>query len=83
MIQVDEEDLIYKKDIDGETLVNDILKTRKSGKHIGSIVGDGGKSYWEDTIDKTKNYFVIKWEHHRLFHPCSYTYYRISEITNK
>ena len=76
MLQIDEEDLIYKKELDGEALVKDIVNT----DHVGSITDDSGKSYWWDTIDKSKRYFVIKWEHYRNFQPCSWTHYRIQEI---
>lgn len=71
-----DDDLIYEKNLSGEELVNDVLKTDK----VGSITDENGKSYWWDTIDKTKKYHVKKWEYYRNFQPCSWTYYRIKEL---
>lgn len=67
-------ELLYDKILDGKTLSEEIFK---SG---GSAIDENGKSYWWDTIDKTKNYQVKKYEYTRLLHPDSVISYRIKEL---
>lgn len=76
MFEIDEDDVIYRKELSGEELVKDIINT----SHVGSIRDEKGNSFYWDTIDKTKRYFVIKWEYYRNFQPCSWTYYKIREL---
>ena len=46
------EELLFDNVMDGESLVKDILNT----DGVSSITDDDGKSYWWNTIDKTRNY---------------------------
>ncbi len=76
MFEVDESELRFKKEMTGEELVKDVLDE----DHVGGISDNKGKSYWWNTIDKKKRYYVIKWTHSRLLQPVDYTYYRIEEL---
>lgn len=44
------EELLLKETLDGESLVRDILNT----DGVSSIIDENGKSYWWNTIDRTK-----------------------------
>ena len=46
------EELLFDNIMDGESLVKDILNT----DGVSSITDNNGKSYWWNTIDKTKKY---------------------------
>ena len=70
------EDLLFDKTLDGESLVKDILNT----DGVSSITDDYGKSYWWDTIDKTKKYQVKKYEYERALQYYSVISYKIKEI---
>lgn len=50
------EELLFSKTLDGESLVKDILNT----DGVSSITDEEGKSYWWNTIDKTKKYQIRK-----------------------
>lgn len=50
------EELLFEGILDGESLVRDILNTGT----VSSIVDDHGKSYWWNTIDKTKKTIRLK-----------------------
>lgn len=70
------EELLFEGILDGESLVRDILNTGS----VSSIVDDHGKSYWWNTIDKTKKYQVKKYEYDRALQDYSYVYYQIKEV---
>ena len=73
------EELLFNKTLDGEALVNDILNTDS----VSSITDDNGKSYWWNTIDKTKKYQVKKYEYERALQPYPVISYKIKEIEDK
>jgi len=68
--------LLFDKILDGESLVKDILKT----DGVSSITDDNGKSYWWDTIDRTKKYHVRKYEYDRALQDYSVISYKIKEL---
>ena len=68
--------LLFSKTLDGESLVEDILKTRG----VSSITDENGKSYWWDTIDRTKKYQVKKYEYDRALQDYTVISYKIKEI---
>lgn len=68
------EDLIYDKILDGEDLVKEVMENH------GSITDENGKSYWWDTIDKTKKYRVKKYEYERALQDYTVISYKIKEI---
>ena len=70
------EDLLFEKTMDGESLVKDILKT----DGVSSIRDNNGKSYWWNTIDKTKNYQVRKYKYDRALQDYSVISYKIKEL---
>lgn len=70
------EDLLFSGTLDGEALVKDILNT----DGVSSITDDNGKSYWWNTIDKTKKYQVKKYEYERALQYYSVISYKIKEI---
>ena len=70
------EELLFNKTLDGEALVKDILNTNG----VSSITDDNGKTYWWDTIDKTKKYQVKKYEYERALQDYSVISYKIKEI---
>lgn len=69
-------DLLFNKPMDGESLVKDILNT----DGVSSIMDNNGKSYWWNTIDKTKKYQVRKYEYDRALQDYSVISYRIKEL---
>ena len=69
-------DLLFNKPMDGESLVKDILNT----DGVSSIMDNNGKSYWWDTIDKTKKYQVRKYEYDRALQDYSVISYKIKEL---
>lgn len=69
-------DLLFNKTLDGETLVKDILNT----DGVSSITDEDGKSYWWNTIDKSKKYQVRKYEYDRALQDYSVISYKIKEI---
>lgn len=69
-------ELLYSKTLDGEALVKDILNT----DGVSSITDENGKSYWWNTIDKTKKYQVRKYEYDRALQDYSVISYKIKEI---
>ena len=71
-------ELLFDKTLDGESLVKDILNT----KDVSSIRDEKGKSYWWNTIDKTKTYQVSKYEYERALQDYSVISYKIKEIQN-
>ena len=68
--------LLFSKTLDGESLVEDILKTRG----VSSITDENGKSYWWDTIDRTKKYQVKKYEYDRALQDYTVISYKIKEL---
>ena len=68
--------LLFDKILDGESLVKDIIKT----DGVSSIIDDNGKSYWWDTIDRTKKYHVKKYEYERALQDYSVISYKIKEL---
>lgn len=70
------EELLFDKIMNGESLVKDILKT----DGVSSIRDNNGKSYWWNTIDKTKKYRVRKYEYDRALQDYSVIYYEIKEL---
>ena len=69
------EELLFRGILDGESLVRDILNTDS----VSSIRDDHGKSYWWNTIDKTKKYQVEKYEYDRALQDYPAIYYKIKE----
>ena len=70
------EDLLFDKTLGGEALVKDILNTNG----VSSITDENGKSYWWNTIDKTKKYRVRKYEYDRALQDYSVISYKIKEV---
>ena len=70
------EELLYSKTLDGEALVKDILNT----DGVSSITDENGKSYWWNTIDKTKKYQVRKYSYDRALQYYSVISYKIKEL---
>ena len=70
------EELLFSGIIDGEALVKDILNT----DDVSSITDENGKSYWWNTIDKTKKYQIRKYEYDRALQDYSAISYKIKEI---
>jgi hypothetical protein len=70
------EDLLYDNVMDGESLVKDILNT----DGVSSITDDNGKSYWWNTIDRTKKYRVRKYEYDRALQDYPVISYKINEL---
>lgn len=70
------EELLFDNVMDGESLVNDILRT----DGVSSITDDNGKSYWWNTIDKTRNYRVKKYKYDRALQDYSVISYKIKVI---
>lgn len=71
---MEESELIYNKVLDGESLVKEVLKEH------GSVTDDKGKSYWWNTIDRTKKYQVKKCEYDRALQDFPVITYKIKEI---
>ena len=67
---------LFNKILDGESLVKDIINT----DGVSSIIDDAGKSYWWNTIDKSKKYQVRKYEYDRALQDYSVISYKIKEI---
>lgn len=70
------ERLLFDKNMDGESFVKDILNT----EDVSSITDDNGKSYWWNTIDKTKKFRVRKYEYDRALQDYSVISYKIKEL---
>lgn len=70
------EELLLDNIMDGESLVKDILNT----DGVSSIRDNNGKSYWWNTIDKTKKYQVRKYEYDRALQDYSVISYKIKEL---
>jgi hypothetical protein len=70
------EELLFDNVMDGKSLVNDILRT----DGVSSITDDNGKSYWWNTIDKTRNYQVKKYKYDRALQDYSVISYKIKEL---
>lgn len=70
------EELLFDNIMDGESLVKDILNT----DGVSSIRDNNGKSYWWNTIDKTKKYQVRKYEYDRALQDYSVISYKIKEL---
>ncbi len=70
------EELLFSGTLDGEALVKDILNT----DGVSSIRDNNGKSYWWNTIDKTKKYQVRKYEYDRALQDYSVISYKIKEV---
>ena len=70
------EELLFNQTLDGESLVKDILDT----DGVGSITDDDGKSYWWNTIDKSKTYQVRKYKYDRALQDYSVISYKIREL---
>ena len=70
------EELLFDNIMDGESLVKDILNT----DGVSTIKDNNGKSYWWNTIDKTKKYRVRKYEYDRALQDYSVISYKIKEI---
>lgn len=69
------EELLFNEMLDGEALVKDILNT----DGVSSITDDNGKSYWWNTIDKTKKYQVKKYKYERALQDYSVISYKIKQ----
>ena len=67
---------LFNRILDGESLVKDILDT----DGVSSITDENGKSYWWNTIDRTKTYRVRKYEYERALQDYSVISYKIKEI---
>lgn len=67
---------LFNRILDGESLVKDILDT----DGVSSITDENGKSYWWNTIDRTKTYRVRKYEYDRALQDYSVISYEIKEI---
>ena len=67
-------DLIYDKVMDGESLSKEVME------HHGYVTDENGKSYWWNTIDRTKTYRVKKYEYDRALQYYSVISYKIKEI---
>lgn len=70
------EELLFNKTLGGESLVKDILNT----DGVSSITDENRKSYWWNTIDKSKKYQVKKYEYWRALQPYQVISYEIKEI---
>ena len=70
------EELLFSKTLDGESLVNDILNT----DGVSSIIGENGKRYWWNTINKSKKYEVKKYKYDRALQNHSVISYEIKEV---
>lgn len=70
------EDLLFEKTMDGKSLVKDIVNT----DGVSSIRDNNGKTYWWNTIDKTKKYQVRKYEYDRALQDYSVISYKIKEL---
>lgn len=70
------EELLFSGTLDGEALVKDILNT----DGVSSITDYNRKSYWWNTIDKTKKYQVKKFEYERALQDYPVISYKIKEI---
>lgn len=69
-------ELLFSKTMDGESLVKDIINT----DGVSSITDENGKSYWWNTIDRTKKYKVRKYEYDRALQDYSVISYKTKEI---
>ena len=69
-------ELLFSGILDGESLVKDILNTND----VSSIVDEKGKSYYWNTIDRSKKYRVRKYEYDRALQDYSTIYYEIKEV---
>ena len=67
-------ELLYSKNLDGESLVKEVVNSP------GSITDENGNSYWWNTIDRTKRYQVKKYEYDRALQDYSVISYKIKEI---
>ena len=67
---------LFNRILNGESLVKDILDT----DGVSSITDENGKSYWWNTIDRTKTYRVRKYEYDRALQDYSVISYKIKEI---
>lgn len=67
---------LFNGTLNGEVLIKDILNT----DNVSSIIDENGKSYWYDTIDKTKKYRVKKYEYDRALQDYPVISYKIKEI---
>lgn len=67
-------ELLFTKILDGESLVKEVVNSP------GSITDENGKSYWWNTIDRTKRYQVKKYEYDRALQDYSVISYKIKEI---
>lgn len=70
------DELLFSGILDGESLVKDILNTND----VSSIVDEKGKSYYWNTIDRSKKYRVRKYEYDRALQDYSTIYYEIKEV---
>ena len=68
------EELLFDNIMDGESLVKDILNT----DGVSTIKDNNGKSYWWNTIDKTKKDRVRKYEYDRALQDYSVISYKIN-----
>lgn len=75
----DENNLLYERDMDGESLVKDVLN---NGRDCVDIVDDETHEiYYWNTIDRSKKYHVIRvTEYFRLAWDYSKITYHIKEI---
>lgn len=74
----DEDDLLYERDMDGKSLVKDILSN--TGYSVDIVNDETHKFYYWDTIDKSKKYHVRVTEYSRLAWDYSKLTYHIKEI---
>ena len=74
----DKEDFLWERDIDGESLVKDILNS--SGHSIDIVNDETHEFYYWNTIDKSKRYYVRVTEYSRLAWDYSKLTYHIKEI---
>lgn len=74
----DEDDLLWERDMDGESLVKDVLN--HNGHSIDIVDDETHKIYFWNTIDRSKKYHVRVIEYFRLAWDYSKLTYHIKEI---
>lgn len=76
----DEDDLWWERDMDGGSLVKDILYNDDSGYSINIIDDNTHKKFYWNHIDKSKKYHVRVIEYNRFAWDYTKLIYHIKEI---
>ena len=76
----DEDDLLWERDIDGESLVKDILYNGNSGYSILIIDDNTHERYYWGNVDKSKKYHARVIEYNRFAWDYTKLIYHIKEI---